>query len=207
LCSCWLFSAHGVCGSADTEKNEGKRGEKGNKKRDKHYDFYFLVSVILLYLLLFFFDPGGVYNSLKVTGNIFIQIIPVLLFVILFMAVMDYFLHPKTVAKYVGKGSGIKGWFLAVSAGITSHGPIYIWYPLLKDLRDQGMRSGLIAAFLYSRAIKIPLLPLMVYYFGLLFVVVLLPYIVIASLVEGQIIELIENRKDKTQQRLKRLNG
>jgi len=54
----------------------------------------------------------------------------------------------------------------------------------------------LIAAFLYSRAIniKIPLLPLMVYYFGALFVVVLLPYIVIASIVVGGIIEIIESR-------------
>ena len=130
------------------------------------------------------------------SGNIFIQIIPVLLLVILFMALLDYFLHPKTVSKYVGRGSGIKGWFLAISTGILSHGPIYVWYPLLKDLRDRGMRSGLIAAFLYSRAIniKIPLLPLMVYYFGALFVVVLLPYIVIASLVEGEIIEIIESR-------------
>jgi len=57
------------------------------------------------------------------------------------------------------------------------------------------MKSGLIAAFLYSRAIKIPLLPLMIYYFGTLFVVVLLPYIVIASIVVGEIIELIESRK------------
>ena len=111
------------------------------------------------------------------------------------MALINYFLHPKTVAKYVGKGSGIKGWFLAISAGIISHGPIYVWYPLLKELRDHGMRNGLVAAFLYSRAIKVPLLPLMVYYFGALFVVVLLPYIVIASLVEGEIIELIESRK------------
>jgi uncharacterized membrane protein YraQ (UPF0718 family) len=103
--------------------------------------------------------------------------------------------NPKTVSKYVGKRSGIKGWFLAISTGILSHGPIYVWYPLLKDLRDKGMRNGLIATFLYSRAIKIPLLPLMVYYFGLLFMVVLLPYIVIASLVEGEIIELIESRK------------
>jgi uncharacterized membrane protein YraQ (UPF0718 family) len=103
--------------------------------------------------------------------------------------------NPKTVSKYVGKRSGLKGWFLAISTGILSHGPIYVWYPLLKDLRDKGMRNGLIAAFLYIRAIKIPLLPLMVYYFGLLFMVVLLPYIVIASLVEGKIIELIESRK------------
>jgi uncharacterized membrane protein YraQ (UPF0718 family) len=181
----------------DTENKGGNKSGGEKRKWDKHYDLYFLVSVIFLYLLLFFFEPESVYNSLKVTGNIFIQIIPVLLSVILFMALIDYFLHPITIAKYVGKESGIIGWFLAVSTGIISHGPIYIWYPLLKDLRDQGMRSGLIAAFLYSRAIKIPLLPLMVYYFGLLFVVVLLSYIVIASLIEGQIIELIENRKDK----------
>ncbi|MEA2074619.1 MAG: hypothetical protein U9O85_02630 [Euryarchaeota archaeon] len=83
------------------------------------------------------------------------------------------------MAKYAGEGSGIKGWFLAISAGIISHGPIYIWYPLLKELRDRGMRSGLIAAFMYSRAIKIPLLP----------------YIVIASLAVGEIIEIIESRK------------
>ena len=164
-------------------------------KWGKYYSFYFLVAVILLYFLLFFFDPEGTCNSLKVSGNIFIQIIPVLLLVILFMALINYFLHPKTVSKYAGKGSGIKGWFLAISAGILSHGPIYVWYPLLKELRDRGMRSGLIAAFLYSRAIKIPLLPLMVHYFGALFVVVLLPYIVIASIVVGKIIELIESRK------------
>jgi uncharacterized membrane protein YraQ (UPF0718 family) len=183
----------------DAEDKGGNKGEGAKRKWYKHYDFYFLVSVIFLYLLLSFFDPESVYNSLKATGNIFIQIIPILLFVIIFTALIDYFLHPKAVAKYVGEGSGIKGWFLAISAGIISHGPIYIWYPLLKDLRDQGMRSGLIAAFLYSRAIKIPLLPLMAYYFGLLFVVVLLPYVVIASLIEGKIIELIENRKDEIQ--------
>ena len=165
------------------------------RKWSKYYSFYFLVAVISLYLILFFFYPERIYSALKVSGDILIRIIPVLLLVIFFMALVNYFLHPKTVAKYAGKGSGIKGWLLAISAGIISHGPIYVWYPLLKELRDQGMRSGLIAAFLYSRAIKIPLLPLMVYYFGALFVVVLLPYIVIASLIEGEIIEIIERRK------------
>ncbi|KAF5413389.1 MAG: hypothetical protein C5S38_06515 [Candidatus Methanophagaceae archaeon] len=178
----------------DTDK-VGNKGEEEKRKWDKHYDYYFLGSVIFLYLLLFFFDSESIYNSLKESGNIIIQIIPVLMLVIVSMALLDYFLHPKTVSKYVGKGSGIKGWFLAISTGILSHGPIYVWYPLLKDLRDRGMKSGLIAAFLYSRAIKIPLLPLMAYYFGVLFVVVLLPYIVIASIVVGGIIELIERRK------------
>ncbi len=54
------------------------------------------------------------------------------------------------------------------------------------------MKSGLIAAFLYNRAIKIPLLPLMVYYFGTRFVLIFTCYIVVASIVQGWIIQMIE---------------
>jgi len=110
------------------------------------------------------------------------------------MGIMDYFinLNPKTVSKYVGKRSGVKGWILAILMGILSHGPIYVWYPLLKELREHGMRSGLIAAFIYNRSIKIPLLPLMIYYFGTIYVALLSIFIVIGSIISGKIIELID---------------
>ncbi len=130
--------------------------------------------------------------SLMLTGNLIIRIIPVLIFVVFLMGIMNYFVSPKRVLHYVGKGSGIKGWFLAIGTGILSHGPVYAWFPLLKDLRNQGMRSGLVAAFLYNRSVKIPLLPVMIYYFGLTFVIVLLIYMVIASVIEGKMIELLE---------------
>ena len=78
--------------------------------------------------------------------------------------------------------------------GVLSHGPIYTWYPLLRELRKQGMKIGLMAVFLYSRAIKIPLLPLLVYYFGIAFVIILTGYMIIASIAEGQIVEMIEGR-------------
>ncbi len=53
------------------------------------------------------------------------------------------------------------------------------------------MRIGLIAAFIYSRAIKIPLLPLMIYYFGFMFVVLLTIYMIIAAVIQGKIIEIV----------------
>ena len=124
-------------------------------------------------------------------GSLLIRIIPVFLLVILFMAVIQYFFMPKTISKYVGQGSGIKGWLLAIFTGILSHGPIYAWYPVLKELRQHGMKSGLAAAFLYNRAIKIPLLPVMVYYFGIQFVGILLVWMIIASVVEGKLIEIM----------------
>jgi uncharacterized membrane protein YraQ (UPF0718 family) len=170
----------------DTEKAGKKRAE------DKYHGIYFLGSVVFLYLLLFLFNPVNVEKALRVTANALIQILPSLLLIILLMSIMNYFVSPGAVSKYVGKGSGIKGWFLAIFTGILSHGPVYGWYPLLRDLRNQGMKSGLIAAFLYNRAIKIPLLPLMVYYFGTRFVLIFTCYIVVASIVQGWIIQMIE---------------
>lgn len=170
------------------KENKGKKKRKGNQ----YYGIYFFGSVILLYLVLFLFRPESIQKSLKASGILLIHIVPVLFLIIFFMGIMNYFVNPKAVSKYVGKGSGIKGWFLAISTGILSHGPIYVWYPLLKELRNQGMRSGLVSVFLYNRAIKIPLLPLMVYYFGIKFVAVLLIYMIIASIAGGKIIEVIE---------------
>ena len=162
------------------------------KKREIYAGLCFLASVIFLYLLLFLFEPEKTQKAFITTGNLLIRIIPILIVVIFFMVIMDYFVSPKKVLKYVGKGSGIKGWFLAVSTGILSHGPVYIWFPLLAELRSQGMRNGLVAAFLYNRSVKIPLLPVMIYYFGITFVIVLLSYMIVASIAEGKIIEMIE---------------
>jgi len=169
-----------------------KNKESKKRKRSNSYGIYFLCAVVFLYLLIFQLEPEGLQKSLKASAYLLVKIIPVLLFVIFFMGIINYFVNPKTVSKYVGKGSGIKGWLLAISTGILSHGPIYIWYPLLRDLRNQGMSSGLTAVFLYSRAIKIPLLPLMVFYFGIKFVIVLIIFIIFGSLVEGKVIGMID---------------
>ena len=56
------------------------------------------------------------------------------------------------------------------------------------------MRTGLVAVFLYNRAIKIPLLPIMIYYFGIFFVIILCIFMVVASIFQGKIIEIIEDK-------------
>lgn len=168
-------------------------GNRGKRKKQSNFQgLYFLGSVVFLYLLLFLFYPITVQASLKASAVIFIQICPVLVMIILLMGIMNYFVHPKTISKYVGEGSGIRGWLLAIFTGTLSLGPIYAWYPLLRNLRDQGMKTGLIVVFLYARAIKIPLLPLMVYYFGTVFVAILTGYMIIAALVQGYIFQSIE---------------
>jgi len=112
------------------------------------------------------------------------MLIPLCL-VFFIMLLINLFLKPASVAKFLGKGSGIKGIILAAVAGIISTGPIYAWYPLLKDLKDKGAGESSIAIFLYNRAVKPFLLPVMIGYFGWLYVVILTILMVLASIAVG----------------------
>jgi len=74
---------------------------------------------------------------------------------------------------------------LSLVAGIISMGPIYAWYPLLKNLREKGAGTCPIAIFLYSRSIKPFLLPVMIAYFGWVYVGILTVLTVFASIAIG----------------------
>jgi len=121
--------------------------------------------------------------------------VPIIAMVILLTALINYFLKPKQIAQKLGKESGASGWLWTLLAGVLSHGPMYAWYPLIDDLRSHGMRDGLIVVFFSARAIKLPLLPMMIDYFGWLFTVVLSIYILLASLFQGIIYELLDRQK------------
>ena len=84
---------------------------------------------------------------------------------------------------------------IAIFGGIISTGPIYLWYPLLSDLKEKGMKDSFIAAFLYNRAVKIPLMPMMIFYFGIRFTVILTIYIVIFSMINGFCVEKLLFKK------------
>ncbi|MCK4447321.1 MAG: hypothetical protein KAW56_09595 [Candidatus Marinimicrobia bacterium] len=174
------------------QKNISTIDKNSQFKEGKQRSIYFPVFVIILYLIISIFYPNKALESLMVSGNLLLQLIPVFLLILFFMGIINYFVNISRIKKYVGKESGLKGWLIVTIAGILSHGSIYMWYPFLRDLQEHGMRTGLVAVFLYNRAIKITLLPIMIYYFGLAFVVVLSTCMVIASIIEGKIIEIIE---------------
>lgn len=108
------------------------------------------------------------------------------------MVALEYFVSPENVRKYLGKSAGLKRWLIAVAGGIISTGPIYMWYPMLRQLRKKGVKYGFIATFLYNRAVKPPLIPMIILYFGLKYTVVLTIVMIIISIVQGIIFEKIE---------------
>lgn len=148
--------------------------------------------VCIAYAALLLFKQEAGLHALKIAGTVLGRIVPILAVVICFSALLQYFVGPERLARHLGDESGARGWFWALVAGVISHGPMYAWYPLLEDLRTRGMRDGLLTAFFYARAIKVPFLPLMIGYFGWAFTLLLSLYILLGALIQGWIVQWIE---------------
>ncbi len=148
---------------------------------------YFLSLVILGYFVLFLFKRANFYVALKFTFVILSKVVPVLVLVFVLMVLVNYYLDSKVILKYI-QGSNIRKWFFTVLAGILSSGPIYMWYPLLAELKNKGLDNGLLACFLYNRAIKLPLLPILLLYFSWPYVVTITLIMIIFSILQGLII-------------------
>ena len=157
----------------------------------------FLLVVMCLYALAFLVDAELALNALVFATRLLYQMLPVLLLIFALIFVSNLLVKADWVRANVGRDSGLRGWAVAVVGGILSVGPIYVWYALLRDLKTKGMRTALIAVFLYNRGIKLPLLPLMIHYFGVAYTLVLATYMTLFSLLSGILVEKIVDRKPR----------
>ena len=154
----------------------------------------FLMIMSVIYFLLFLIEPTIAYDTGLVFKTMLRQVLPALGLVFLLLLLANLFLDPPRVKRYLGKTSGISGWIIAVFSGIFSVGSVYAWYAMLSDLKKKGMDQQLVAAFLYSRAIKLPLLPLMIHYFGIAYTLILSLYLVIFAVLNGLLVGKSQGR-------------
>ncbi|MDY6790727.1 MAG: permease [Thermodesulfobacteriota bacterium] len=147
----------------------------------------FPVLMLMVYGLLFAVRPEKAIAAFNSSGKIFLNIMIPFGFVFILLVVFNLFLKPAYIVKFFGKKSGIKGIMLSAAAGIISMGPVYAWYPLLRDLRKKGATNSLTAIFINARAIKPFLLPVMISYFGIGYVIVLTLVTVTGTMVAGYI--------------------
>jgi uncharacterized membrane protein YraQ (UPF0718 family) len=149
----------------------------------------FLFAVLVGYVIVAMIDCDLARSALCVLGRPVVRIGPVLVVVFGVMWLSNLLIETRGIVRLLGKGSGLRGWLLAVAGVIVSSGSIYMWYPLLADLKKRGMKDSLITTFLYNRAIKIPLIPMMIYYFGWAFAVILSITMVSFSILNGIVVE------------------
>jgi len=149
----------------------------------------FLAGVILAHGATALVEPDLARQALASFVAMLREVAPVLVLVFVLMFLAERFLTPARTRAWLGRRSGLRGWLLAVVAGVISTGPVYTWYALLAELREKGMRTALVAVLLYARAIKLPLLPLLAHYFGLRYMLVLSLLIAGFSIVNGLVME------------------
>jgi hypothetical protein len=159
----------------------------------------FLSLVVISYGLVGLIEPEVTFRAWQIFKNVMSRVIPVLGLVFLLLFIANLLLDPKWIKRYLGTGAGLNGWIASIFTGILSVGPIYVWYAVLGELKAKGMRTALIATFLYSRAVKLPLLPLMIYYFGTTYTLVLSLYLVLFAGFNGLVVEklVVRDRQSK----------
>ena len=179
------------------QRPQSGQGASGGKKQPPPFRFKglkLLGIVVILYLLAFVLSPEKAAKSVQAFVHVLGTLVPILLVVWVLTALINRFLSPEDLARHLGEDSGLRGWVIALAAGVISHGPMYAWYPMIQNLREQGARDGLIIAFFYARAVKVALLPMMVVYFGLTFTVSLTILTLLAAWAQGVVADRLAGR-------------
>lgn len=159
------------------------KGSKGARRGRLVRRWGLTLCVVAVYLALLVAVPDSAIAALKSSARVLVQIaLPLCVaFAVLFL--INLLVKPRHIARYLGRRAGVKGVALSTLAGILSMGPIYAWYPLLRDLREKGASDFHLANFLSNRAVKPFLLPVMVFYFGWPFTATLSVLMVLGALV------------------------
>lgn len=164
-----------------------------DEHRQSRGGWWFLLAVIVLHLAVRLIDPRLSEQSLDYFVQVLIRLLPAFGLMFLLLCLFNLFAKPKQIKLWLGELSGPRGWVFAILGGVVSMGSMYLWYPLLKDLKAQGMRTSLLAVFLYSRAVKIPMLPFMAHYFGILYTGLFVVNILLFSVLSGVIMERLDS--------------
>ncbi len=149
----------------------------------------FLFFTIGLYGVIAQFNSAVTLNALSYFAGMLTKVLPVLALVFIVLLLTNMFLNPDRIRKHLGAESGLRGWLYAIVGGVFISGPPYVLFPMLAELKKHGARSGLLAAMLYNRNVKIYFIPAIIYYFGLRYTVVLSSYIIFFSLLNGKLVE------------------
>lgn len=109
-----------------------------------------IMAVIAIILLIFAYQKGGGEHilGLKAGGNIFLQILPLLIFAFIIAGTIQYVIPAELVSKWVGADSGFRGILLGTAfGGLTPGGPM-IAMPIAAGLLKTGANIGTMVAFM-----------------------------------------------------------
>lgn len=145
----------------------------------------FLAGVLLAWLAAAALAPARVGPALDLFRQLLGEVLPALGLVFVLLLLANLFAERPWIERHLGREAGVRAWLAALAAGVLAAGPPWPWYALAGQFMGRGVPSGVAAAFLYARAVKLPLLPLLVHYFGLAYALTLGVWLLLLALLGG----------------------
>jgi uncharacterized membrane protein YraQ (UPF0718 family) len=163
-----------------------------NEVRRAFGGWMLLGSALIAWGSLALVAPEQSSKAFDLFAELFARVIPALVLVFLLLFLANLLTDQPWIERHLGRKAGLRGWLIAVAAGVFASGSLYAWYGLIGELKQNGLRSGLAAAFLYAFSVKLPLLPILVHFFGLTYAVVLNAWLILFAVLSGLLVERIE---------------
>jgi len=128
----------------------------------------FSVFIAIMILVSLLADRKRTWDGIKKGVNMFVNILPTLLTVMVLMAVCLYFIPASVIREYLGEHAGVGGFFIAAGIGSIALMPGFIAYPLSSVLMKQGVSVAVIAVFITTlMMVGTVTLPLEARFFGM----------------------------------------
>lgn len=128
----------------------------------------FSIFILCGLIVSFLADPRRTLSGLRRGGNMFLNVMPTLLTVMILMALALYLIPAPLIGRLLGEESGPLGFVLAASIGSVVLLPGFIAYPLCSTLMKQGASVPVIAIFITTlMMVGILTLPMESKFFGL----------------------------------------
>jgi uncharacterized membrane protein YraQ (UPF0718 family) len=106
------------------------------------------ILTLCIIVLSFLFDYRKTIRGIKKGMKMFINLLPILLLMLALVSIVLFLIPNETMVKYLGEGSGVKGWISAATVGSVALIPGFIAYPLCGILIKSGVAYPVIAVFI-----------------------------------------------------------
>jgi len=126
------------------------------------------VAAILLLFVSYKKDSRKTVLALKKAGNIFINLLPQFLAILLLIGMVLAFLNPKTIEAVIGSRSGFGGMILSALTCSFTIIPVLIAFPIAVELLKNGAGLMQIAVFISTlTTVGLVTIPLEAKYLGI----------------------------------------
>lgn len=163
------------------------------RKMLKEAVIYILIGLAIWGLVAVFSVTKSVQVA-KVAWKAFAGAAWIIISVFFFIGLIQAWVTPEQLSRYLGKSAGWKRFAFASTIPILLGGSLFTMLPLTKSLKEKGASDSAILAFLTAWSGKAPLIPLEAQFLGWRFTLIRTVLIIPTAIIMGLVGEFILDR-------------